>query len=39
MIEIISTNLVQDAKLEKSTGFMTIPSEMKINAIRELGHR
>ncbi|HEX5673439.1 MAG TPA: hypothetical protein VFX75_04480, partial [Nitrososphaeraceae archaeon] len=36
-LKILFTNYLQDAKLEKSTGLMSIPTGMKINAIRELG--
>lgn len=36
-LKILFTNYLQDAKLEKSTGLMPIPTGMKINAIRELG--
>lgn len=36
-LKILFSNYLQDAKLENSTGLMPIPTEMKINAIRELG--
>lgn len=36
-LKILFTNYLQDAKLENSTGLLTIPTGMKINAIRELG--
>lgn len=36
-LKILFSNYLQDAKLEDSTGLMPIPTEMKINAIRELG--
>ena len=36
-LKILFSNYLQDAKLENSTGLMPIPTEMKINSIRELG--
>ena len=36
-LKILFSNYLQDAKLENSTGLMPIPTEIKINAIRELG--
>jgi hypothetical protein len=36
-LKILFTEYLQGAKLEESTGLMPVPTEMKINAIRELG--
>ena len=37
LLKILFTNYLQNANLEKSSGLMPIPADMKINAIRELG--
>jgi hypothetical protein len=36
-LKILFTSYLQDANLENSTGLMPVPTEMKINAIKELG--